>query len=341
MKKKVLFVLNSSKYSGAENVVCQIANLLKNEFDFYYCSPLGPIEQSLKDKNVKYVGVNKMSLKNLKKVIKEIKPDIIHANDAKACFLSSICCKKISLICHLHNNEHKIRKFSLKSILFYFACKKAKKVIFVSNKNHNDFYFKNKIEQKSIVIRNIISANDINYKVNLDKNDYDFDVIFLGRLEKEKNPLRVLEIMNKLVCKINAKCAVVGDGSLMEQCKNYIKDNKLQENIKMFGFQKNPFKILKSSKVMLMASVYEGTPMCALESYALNVPIVSTNTDLSEIIKQGETGYVYNLDNEAVDYIEKVFKDNKKFKNNCCSYFKQINNEEKYKNSILNIYENI
>ena len=59
---------------------------------------------------------------------------------------------------------------------------------------------------------------------------------------------------------------------------------------------------------MLMASVYEGTPMCALESYCLGVPIVTTNTDLAEIVVQGKTGFVYETDEQAVNYLEEIVK---------------------------------
>ena len=37
--------------------------------------------------------------------------------------------------------------------------------------------------------------------------------------------------------------------------------------------------MLHDSKVMLMTSLWEGTPMCAVEAMALGVPIVTTPTD--------------------------------------------------------------
>ena len=45
---KVLHLLASNKYSGAENMVCQIINLFSGEIEMLYCSPKGEIEQSLK-----------------------------------------------------------------------------------------------------------------------------------------------------------------------------------------------------------------------------------------------------------------------------------------------------
>ena len=54
----ILYLLASNSYSGAENVVCTIINNLDEKHNAYYCSPKGPIEKTLKEKNIKYIGVD-------------------------------------------------------------------------------------------------------------------------------------------------------------------------------------------------------------------------------------------------------------------------------------------
>ncbi|NCB48033.1 MAG: glycosyltransferase [Clostridia bacterium] len=337
----ILNVLSSNKYSGAENVVCQIASLIGDKHQIYYCSPNGPIEESLKDKNITFVGMNKINILELNKVIKKVKPDIIHAHDIKASFLVSLTHKKIPYICHLHNNAQENRKFTVKSFLFKLACKNAKKVIFVSNSNFNDFYFKKQVEKKSVILKNVISANELESKVKQDLKHYKNDVIFLGRLSEPKNPLYLLEILKLAVEKNKVlNCSIIGDGELRQQCEEFIKINKLEKNIKLYGFLSNPYKILKDSKVMLMSSEYEGTPMCALESIALGVPIVSTATDgLVDLIKIGKTGYIYKSKEEAVKYIFKILKNPSKYKKDCLTYSKKINNLNRYKKEIEKVLE--
>ena len=51
---KVLHLLASNKYSGAENVVCQIIKMFNNSVEMVYCSVDGPIAQTLKDKGIKW-----------------------------------------------------------------------------------------------------------------------------------------------------------------------------------------------------------------------------------------------------------------------------------------------
>jgi glycosyltransferase involved in cell wall biosynthesis len=338
---KILNILASNKYSGAENVVCQIANLINDKNDVFYCSPTGMIENSLKDKKITYFGISKFNMSNIKKIIKITKPDIIFAHDIKASFLTSLVHGKISYVCFMHNNARGNGKFSLRSVLFAMACKKAKKVVFVSDSCFDSFYFRKLIKKKSVVIKNIVSIDELEKKVEKDNNSYNFDAIYLGRLVWQKNLPLLLEILNLAISIDNKlKIAIVGDGELRTNCENYIKENKLSNNIKMFGFLSNPYKILKDSKVMIMSSFCEGLPMSALEAISLGVPILSTKTDgLVDIVKNGETGYFYKTKEEAVDCLFKILKNPLKYKKECLSYSKKINNLKNYKKQIEKILE--
>ena len=53
-KEKVMHVLNSRKYSGAENVVITLINATKTKVDSVYVSPDGPICECLKENNISY-----------------------------------------------------------------------------------------------------------------------------------------------------------------------------------------------------------------------------------------------------------------------------------------------
>lgn len=336
---KILNILASNKYSGAENVVCQIADILDGEIESLYASPNGPIEESLKDKKVKFFPLEKFNVKNVKKLIKQVQPDVIHAHDVKASFVASRAKGKLPLVCHLHGNDFKTRKFSLKSLLFHYATTKAKSTIFVSSSCFDDYFFKNKVKNP-VVIPNVISTKALLKKVSQDNFDYDYDIAYVGRLSDPKNPLRMLEIL-RLVIKENPKikCAVVGDGTYMQDCKNFVASNKLQSNIELLGFKNNPYKILKTAKVSIMSSLYEGTPMSALESLALGTPIVSTPTDgLRAIIKSGVNGFLYSTDEDAKKYILEILSEPNKYEQQTLEYFSSINNTQKFKQELMHIY---
>ena len=92
---KILHLLASNKYSGAENVVCQIIDMFKNEIEMAYCSPNGPIENTLKDKQITFLPLSKLSKSEIQKIINTYKPDVIHAHDVKASIVASGFAKKI------------------------------------------------------------------------------------------------------------------------------------------------------------------------------------------------------------------------------------------------------
>ena len=159
-----------------------------------------------------------------------------------------------------------------------------------------------------------------------------------------KNPYRLIKVLSLVKKeKSDIKVAIVGTGDLEEETKKMVVDYGLSENVSFLGFQKNPLKMLWDSKVMIMTSLWEGTPMCALEAVSLNVPIVSTPTDgLLEIVTNESIGYLSDddsiLSQRCLEIITnhkdkqiKVSKENNVVKN------RKIIDD--YKQVLLNIYE--
>ena len=141
----------------------------------------------------------------------------------------------------------------------------------------------------------------------------------------------------------NAKLAIVGNGPMYDELNEYIKENKLNNNIFLLGFQANPYVYIKNSKIMLLTSIYEGTPMCALEALCLGKPIVSTPTDgMKELIKQGFNGFLSDNDAELINYIVELITNDSKLQemsNNADDDSTKINDIKKYKKE-LDLYYN-
>ena len=53
---KILHLLQSNRFSGAENVVCQIIRMFENEpnIEMVYCSRDGQIREALNERNINY-----------------------------------------------------------------------------------------------------------------------------------------------------------------------------------------------------------------------------------------------------------------------------------------------
>lgn len=342
---KVLHVLNSRIYSGAEKVACQIIKAFRPDgVEMVYCSPESEIvAQMLAEQDVTYLPISGMNTRELKRIIRQEKPDIIHAHDMRASFFSALCCGKIPLISHVHNNAYDARGLSPKTIAYIWAGIKAKHILWVSNSSYEGYAFHKLFAKKSSVLYNIIDTEQIFEKKESDKITYNFDMIYVGRLTFQKDPQRLMRLCARIKeQKPDLKAAIVGTGELEEEAKTLCAELGIKENVQFLGFQSNPIKMVHDSKTMILTSRWEGTPMCALEAMALGTPVVSTPSDgMKDLIDDGINGYLADEDAVMAEKLLKIMNDpehRRELSENTKKKFAQINDAPKYHDAIAACY---
>lgn len=345
---RVLHLISTDVFSGAENVACQIIKQFEKDenYDMVYCSKIGKNKERLNSLRIKTLPIKKFDYEYVKKAVEEYKPDIIHGHDIRASIIASMFSNKAKIISHIHANHENMRKFNMKTFLYSLTIKKYSKIIWVSQSALDSFYYVNKVKDKSIVLYNVIDSKALLENLKKDANNYEFDLIYLGRLNYQKNPERLISLVEKIAkVKKNLKVAIIGDGDLKSTVESLVKEKKLENNVTIFGFMNNPYKVLSCSKIMIMTSRYEGTPMCALEAMAFGKPIISTITDgLKDIVDNDKTGFLSNDDDELSKKIIEVLSDKNKY-DAWCKYVKNkndvINNIKNYCAEMRKIYEKI
>lgn len=319
-KKRVLHLLASNQFSGAENVACTIIEKLKDDFDLYYCSVDGKIRDVLAEKKIKFIPLESFSYKNLKKIISKYNPDIIHAHDFKASILVSFVKPKCKIIAHIHKNDPNMKKISVKSLLFFFRSHRFAKIIGVSDSVFDEYVFKKRIKKIYITLPNYIDKSYIISKSLEPTTDNEqFDLCFFGRLSKEKNPLyfiRIILYYKKRFCNDVTAC-IIGTGPLFEECKSVIKELSLEENITLYGFQSNPYSYLKKCKCVIMPSLFEGFGLTAIESMILEIPVLNSGVGGLKAIFINEPSLICK---SLEEYAEKAY--NYIHKNNMINYTK-------------------
>ena len=341
---RVMHLISTDVFSGAENVACQIINLFKNDQEYImtYCTVIGKNEEALKCRGINTTELDRFNLKSIKKAYSSFKPNIIQAHDPKATIAAVLTNKKQNIISHIHSNHRYMRKITLKSLIYHFYIEKhITGIIWVSNSARDEYVFAKNIPKilPSYVIQNVVDGNQLKSIAKTDKNNYDFDIIFLGRLEDVKDPLRFVKLIEKIKQHQEIKVAMVGDGSLRSQVEEEINKLSLNKNIALFGNQVNPYKILLNSKILVITSKYEGMPMNALEAIACNIPVVSTPVDgLLDII---DRKYLCKTDQDFVETILKILNREevrKHYKNKLSVLDKKLNNTVDFSNSISRLY---
>ena len=123
------------------------------------------------------------------------------------------------------------------------------------------------------------------------------NIITVGRFTDQKDQITLLKAINLIKSKINFRLIIIGKGVEKKNLINFISENNLSKNIKIFNFMKNPFNLIRSSDLFVLTSRYEGLPNVLLEALTLKKFIISTDcpTGPKEILLNGKAGNLFKI----------------------------------------------
>ncbi len=213
-------------------------------------------------------------------------------------------------------------------------------LITVSYKTQKDLREIKKSE-KSIVIPNGI---DFNHIQSITPSDEISDIIFAGRLIKEKNVDILIKSIQIVKQKIpNVRCMIVGDGPERSKLEELSFNLKIQDNIEFMGFTENYDDLIgymKSSSVFVLPSIREGFGIVVIEANACGLPVVVVNHKMNaavDLVQDGINGFRADASPEDIaDKIIKSIENKEKMESKC------IDNSEEYDwNKIVDALEKV
>ena len=210
-------------------------------------------------------------IKNLRKLIRTNKYDIVHANGNSATlFLEMYAAYKENInirIAHSHNTQcqYKIIDKILRPI-FYHYCN----VRFACGYDAGKWLFK---DRDFTIIKNGDDCEKFKYKEvpsTLLPNDFNnkFCIISIGAVNAQKNYEFALKIMNKLkLNKFEFVYLILGKDNkeLKQTLLEYINSHNLNDNVQFLGIVNNPEDFLSMADILIMPSIYEGLPSSLIE----------------------------------------------------------------------------
>ena len=175
-------------------------------------------------------------------------------------------------------------KIPLKTILKFFehiSLKSAKRVIFVSDIARKKLARKN---PNNTLLTNAIDLDDYTFGRRKWK---EIRFIFLGRLERFKGIMNILEAFEMLIDRYpNTKLIICGDGSERKRVIEFIESKNIKKKTEFIGWTNEPEKILSRSDVFLLPSSESGQPIALLEAMASGKIIITS----LPYIQDGKTG---------------------------------------------------
>ena len=249
-------------------------------------------------KYIKYLFCLLLLIKEIKKNKKKLIVLSFQAN-----IYAIIICKifRVSVVTRSNSSPSGWSKNYLKKLIF------RKIISFADNVIVNSKEFKKELDAKfnanSKLIYNPLNINEIvkksNNKINFNffNNSKTLKIINIARFTEQKDHLTLLKSFNLVNKVIKSKLLIIGYGSNHNEIINYIKKNKLGNNVKILNFQKNPYKYLRLADIFVLTSKYEGLPNVLLEALTLKKYIISTDcpTGPKEILNNGEYGTLVKI----------------------------------------------
>ncbi len=341
--KRIMHILNTGLYSGAENVVITIINAMKSDCECAYVSPEGKIRRILDENGIFYVPIKKMSVREIKSAIKSYKPDVIHAHDFAASITAALTLTKTPIVSHLHNNPPWLRNLNLKTIAYYIGSLRIQKILGVSDAVFDDYIFGRLIRKKTAVVSNSIDLSLVRGKAERGTKSSSYDIIFLGRLSLQKNPLRFIDIIQKVKEQFpDVKACMVGSGELRAECERHIQKLNLSNNLELLGFRENPYIILSNAKMICITSDWEGFGLVAVEALALGIPVLATPVGGLPGIVNSDCGRLCGDDDAFIQEIsqlltEPIYWDEKS--KGALNRAEQFNNIQQYMDRLKAVYK--
>lgn len=187
----------------------------------------------------------------------------------------------------------------------------------VSNSPAGDRYWAGlRARGKRYVIGNIVTAppaTNLPRPPGLDFDAEGFTIAVIGRLEKQKNPITMLDAFISLARRRpEVRLVFVGEGSLRPELQQRAEDSGLGDRIRFFGFRHDVQAILQHVDVLLTLSLYEGMPNVMVESIVVGLPVVASRIpEHTDVLGDEYPFFVdeYRDARQAADVLERILGD--------------------------------
>lgn len=337
---KILQVIHGLRRAGAERVVVDLSlGLAQRGHEVSVCTllPINQYRDLLEEKGspqIKQFSLFKHSdirfLPNLphmvirlKKLVSEIKPDIIHCHlptDAAVCLFLKHHLNHMVRTIHINDPFNKLTKLYLSSKVINhlerrLIYKSSVKIVACSNSSFRVLCENGRMLKKINRVFCVPNGIDLAKYINLKRKSEPYGrhiIAIIGTLEKRKNHKVAFKAIRKMRDNdVNCTLKVVGDGPEKASLKELANELRIERHVEFLGNIPDVETILAQSSVYWMPSQLEGLPIATIEAMVAGVPIVASKIrGLTELLSKWPELLVPVNDHEVLARVtEKLLSD--------------------------------
>ena len=266
--------------------------------------------------------------KELKKVLKDGHYKIVHSHINTLSVFSLWAAKSAEVpirIAHSHSTTNKkekkknllkqaLRPFSKIFATDYMCCSELSGRWLFGDKEYdkgNVYLLNNAIDLKKFKYDEDIR---IKKRKELKINDDILVIGHIGRFVEQKNHRFLIDIFNEIHKKNkNTLLLLAGQGPLMNEIKEKVKDLKLDKNVKFLGQRNDVNELYQVYDVFLLPSLYEGLPVVGIEAQATG-NLCFLSDDMTKETKVLDSTIFMSLDNTAEEWANRILKEAHNYK---------------------------
>lgn len=308
--KKVLIVVTLSEHGGAQSYVKWLAMNLPREkfFVSVACAGGGELVDELQTIEIPvFIQPNLqralhpwrdiLATLDLYRLIRKIRPDIIHLNSSKAGIVGRIAAALAGVpavfTAHGWAFSEGVPGFNRWIALLseWLVAPLTRQIICVSVYDL-DLAKRYRVGQTDqlIAIPNGLADNKLVSDVISPLPNDLVQVVMVARFTPQKQHEKVIRAFKDVR---GAVLLLVGDGPLLEQSRQLIKSLGIDDKIFCLGNRDDVPAILAHSHIFVLSSAWEGLPISILEAMRAGLPIVASATaGISEMVQTGLNGFV-------------------------------------------------
>lgn len=294
-----------------------IMELLK-ENSVFVCAPKGDADELINmGCEMVYADIDRrgidpradMSLyRTYKKIIAEIKPDIVLTYSIKPNIYGGYAAKKLGVpyFCHVQGLGSAFQRRIIKhiaSFMYKIALKDAKGVFF-ENSGNRDLFVNKKIirPDQAITVRGGAGVPLESFPFcEMEENDC-INFLFVGRIMKEKGVDELFTAAKRMKAELADKVSFTVAGLFVDEYESVVKELTEGGVIDYVGFVKDIAPLYKKCHAVVLPSYHEGLANALIEGAAVGRALIATDINgCKEAAVNEESGFLIPVcDDEAL-----------------------------------------